>query len=447
MDAAAETKANADVNEEPGAKTEVGPTADAVPEEASAGKAGEGSDDGAMKRGGGDGDAKCYNCGEAGHKRRACPKPRNEANVEERVRKDRRDREDRPAREGPAPELEGSTVVEGGKRRKCDKCRKVFGVFDLNSFKKHTCGRAGRSERKRDIGGGGGGGDDDDGDDNGGGSDNGKPRRRGGGSDDGSEDGGDGEGARKGDGREEKRARGERAERFAPLELVGSTLLEDPECPGSGKKRKCDKCAKVFSQNDVESFKNHVCGRPKGSGKSLRDKEREGLPRSGRSGNDYCRSENSRFFDPPRRFGYYDDRDRRGGYDDRRGGYDDRRGGYDDRRGGYDDRRGGFDDRHGWYDDRRVLHDDRRFGYDDRERRRYRDDDDDDYDRKRSRRSASASRSRSPAGRGTGKAPGSGKDKAAAGAAAASGGSKDFSPGKAKEQQRSRSRSLASLLG
>jgi hypothetical protein len=314
---------------------------------------------GAPGSGGGTDDPKCYNCGKAGHKSRACPEPRNPAAAGRRDREEGRgDKADRAVRTGPPPDLPGSTVAEDGRKRRCDKCRKVFGAFDRMSFEQHACGRAAakpeKEKRKRDDGDDGAASDQEEGE--------------------GGEDAGRGE-------RDAKR-RGDRkpkavAERGAAPEVAGSTVVDAPDKGGTRLSRRCDKCAKSFSPFDLESFKSHVCGRPAGSGKAGKRAEARPRPRDGPA----LRWDGR---DAPmlRRDGRNDHRqfdDRRRGNDDRRG-YDDRRGGggYDDRRrespprrDRYDDRRGGYEYRR--YDGRRedyrsggYRYDDRRGGYDDR---------------------------------------------------------------------------------
>ena len=74
----------------------------------------------------------------------------------------------------------------------------------------------------------------------------------------GKDEGGKDEGKRRAEGAEERPARGE------PPEIEGSSLGTDEK---SGRPiRRCAKCPKTFSPFDLESFKKHVCGRPKGVG-------------------------------------------------------------------------------------------------------------------------------------------------------------------------------------
>ena len=72
------------------------------------------------------------------------------------------------------------------------------------------------------------------------------------------DEGGKDEGKRRAEGAEERPARDE------PPEVEGSALGTDEK---SGRPiRRCAKCPKTFSPFDLESFKKHVCGRPKGIG-------------------------------------------------------------------------------------------------------------------------------------------------------------------------------------
>lgn len=66
---------------------------------------------------------------------------RKAAKREERERK-RAERE-RPVRDGPPPQVKGSwlTTVKGRQVRECKACGKTFAPFDVDSFKKHVCGR------------------------------------------------------------------------------------------------------------------------------------------------------------------------------------------------------------------------------------------------------------------------------------------------------------------
>ena len=61
------------------------------------------------------------------------------------ARREERDRErkEKPLREGPPPQEEGSRLVtvKGREMRECKACCKTFAPFDVNSFKKHVCGR------------------------------------------------------------------------------------------------------------------------------------------------------------------------------------------------------------------------------------------------------------------------------------------------------------------